>query len=33
LERNVRAVEKLLSEVDQVVHLGDPDEEGQLLVD
>ncbi|OTP73797.1 DNA topoisomerase [Caballeronia sordidicola] len=33
LERNVRAVGKLLSEVDQVVHLGDPDEEGQLLVD
>ncbi|WP_375508932.1 toprim domain-containing protein, partial [uncultured Caballeronia sp.] len=33
LERNVRAVKKLLSEVDQVVHLGDPDEEGQLLVD
>lgn len=33
LERNVIAVGKLLAEVDQIVHLGDPDEEGQLLVD
>jgi DNA topoisomerase III len=33
MQRNVDAIEALLAEVDEVVHLGDPDAEGQLLVD
>lgn len=33
MQRNIQAIHKLLREVDEVVHLGDPDAEGQLLVD
>ena len=33
LQRNLTAIEKLLKTVDQVVHLGDPEPEGQLIVD
>ncbi|MBN3733177.1 DNA topoisomerase [Burkholderia sp. Tr-20390] len=33
LQANIDAIESLLKEVDEVVHLGDPDAEGQLLVD
>ncbi|CAE6846713.1 DNA topoisomerase 3 [Paraburkholderia nemoris] len=33
LQRNLSAIEKLLKTVDEVVHLGDPEPEGQLIVD
>ena len=33
LQRNLAAIEKLLKTVDEVVHLGDPEPEGQLIVD
>lgn len=33
VERILGAIQSLLKEVDEVVHVGDPDEEGQLLVD
>lgn len=31
--KNLQAIRSLLGTVDEIVHLGDPDEEGQLLVD
>lgn len=33
MQANLDAIAKLLTQVDEVVHLGDPDAEGQLLVD
>ena len=33
LQRNLVAIEQLLKTVDEVVHLGDPEPEGQLIVD
>ncbi|KWE97905.1 DNA topoisomerase [Burkholderia ubonensis] len=33
MQANISAIESLLKEVDEVVHLGDPDAEGQLIVD
>jgi DNA topoisomerase-3 len=33
MQANINAITKLLTQVDEVVHLGAPDAEGQLLVD